>query len=140
MPSDYGIRKQLFFENDAKLKWQMNVQHGNVERRGMINRVNLRLRGVDFLESAHQHWRANRLHDQLRPEARKAVQDALFATKKSKRNRADSEDNRVYPDQWVKNQIRTQAAENAIVWGGRPGLPPRGKLAFHRRCVFNLWS
>src|SRR5437867_4888323 len=104
MPTDNGIRKQLLLVKNTELKGQVSVQRGNVERRCVIDRVNVRLRCVHLIESDDTKRREDRPHRELRPEAGERVQSAAVPVEKSEGNRRDAEQNRNEPDERIKIQ------------------------------------
>src|SRR5215467_12118450 len=101
MPAYYWIRQQLFFVKNAKLKGQIGVEHRNVERRGVIDRVNVRSAVVDLAESDDTKGRKYRLHDQSCPGAGEGVKKAAIAVEETKGNRGKAEGNGVEPDQRI---------------------------------------
>lgn len=114
MPADDGIRQQFALEQNPELKWKVGVKNRNIERRGMIDRVDVRLCSIDLLQADHLHGGEDRLHDEFRPDAREIVQDALFVAKKRNRNRNQTHHDRVKPDQRIEDEIGPQPAEEAM--------------------------
>src|SRR6202167_4842247 len=80
MPSDKWIHQQFTLENDAELKWQMNVEDRNVERRGMRARRRSAPRPVTFTGerivfiTSHDQRRANLCW--MRPSRSKSEQNS----------------------------------------------------------------
>ena len=131
VPPHNRIRQQFFLERNAELERQVHIQHGNIERGGMIDRVDVGLRSVDRVQPGHFRGRGNRLHDQLGPEAREAMQDAALVSEQRYRNGNDSEDDGVGPDKRIEDEIRPQPAGPPVAPGNgcrrglRPGWTPQ---------------
>src|SRR5580704_2885818 len=131
MPANDWIHQQFFLEDDPELKRQVYIKHWNVDRESMIDRNHSRLRDIDILQSADPHRRGDSLHNQLRPKSGEAVQDTFLLAEQRNRDRNDSEDDGVEPDQRIKDKVRAQAAAPTILLSGSgradtgvPG-PPR---------------
>src|SRR5258708_26465742 len=111
MPSHERITDQLFLEDDPKLERKRSVEHRYVQRRGVIDRVDEGLGGVDFVEPRDSDRRQDRLQDQPRPELGEVVLNASAAVEERAGQRDHAEDQRVAPDEWIVDEIRTQAAQ-----------------------------
>src|SRR6266851_3483167 len=91
MPSHQRIGQQLFLVHDTELKWQIRIKNWDVERRAVIDGVNVRLREVNLLEADDAHRRKYGLHDGLRPGMRKPVQNAAIFVEEPEGNGSDAE-------------------------------------------------
>src|ERR1035441_1644159 len=130
MPADEWVREQFTFENDAELRWQIDIEDRNVERRCMRDRIHAGFGLVDLflIHACHCHRRQDRLHDEPRPEAGAIVLDAPVALEERADQRKRAQNQGVSPDQRVKNEIGAQAAKPAMpafVLNCRPRLSPR---------------
>ena len=67
LPAHHGVRQQLLLKCDAKLKWQVDVENGDVERGRVIDRIDVRFRSVNLLQASYLHRRKDRPHNQPRP-------------------------------------------------------------------------
>src|SRR5208337_91071 len=140
MPAYKWVGEQFALENDTELKGQVDVENRNVERRGMGDRIDAGLRRVDLVLidadiAGDFYRRQDRLHDQPRPEAGEIVLDASAAVKQRGDQGKRGQNRGVSPDQRVKNEIRAQTAEPAVVECGANGggvLRPRGGSLFRR--------
>src|ERR1019366_2494521 len=101
MPADEWIREQFALENDAELKWQIDVENRNVERRRMSDRIHSGLGCVDLIliHARDFHRRQDRLHDEPRPEAGEIVLDAPLAVEERAGSGPPGPRERVNPDQ-----------------------------------------
>ena len=90
MPSDEWIRQQFTFEDDAELKWQINVENRNVECRGVSDRIDARAFGVPGRSPCARyrdlHRRQNRLHDEPRPEAGRVYAECVRCDRRTSRS------------------------------------------------------
>src|SRR5580658_7667770 len=127
MPAHEWIREQFTFENDAELKWQIDVQDRYIERRCVGDGINTGFGCVDALlilvstthvgEVVHArdfYRRQNRLHDEPRPETGKDILHAPVTVEERAQQRKRAQNNGVSPDQRGKNEIRAQATEPAM--------------------------
>src|ERR1700675_2177376 len=116
MPAHKWIREQFTFENDAELKWQINVENRDVERRCMRDRIHARPGVVEAIatHARDSHRRKNRLHHEPRPEAREPVLDAPVAVENRTDQRNRAQNDGVDPNQRSKNEIRAQPAKPAM--------------------------
>src|SRR4029077_13862995 len=118
MPANDWIHQQFFLEDDPELKRQVYVEHRNIGRGSMIDRDHSRLRDIDILQSADPHRRGDSLHNQLRPKSGEAVKDTFFLAEQRNRDRNDSEDDGVEPNQRIEDEIGSQPAAPAILLSG----------------------
>src|ERR1019366_7678550 len=120
MPADERVRQQFTLENDAELKWQVDVEDRNVERRCVRDRIHTGFGVVDLIHvhARDFHRRQDGLHDEPRPEAGAIVLDALVAVEERAHQRKRAQNQCVSPDQRIKNKIRAQAAEPAMAGFG----------------------
>src|SRR5208337_1977041 len=130
MPADEWVREQFALEHNTELKRQINVEDRNVERRCVRDRVHAGFGVVELAvaQACDFHRRQDRLHDEPRPEAGYIVLNASVAVEERADERKRAQNQRVGPDQRVKNKIRTQAAKPAMAVEGmscRPRLSPR---------------
>src|ERR1051326_6302186 len=117
MPPDDRIRKKFLLVKNTELKRQVGIQCRYVERRRMIDCVNVRLRCVHFIERDDAKRREDGLHRELRPKAGERVQDSSISVEKSERNRGYAKQNSDKPDQRIEKQIRAKATEQAVSFG-----------------------
>jgi len=110
---------------DPELKRQVRVERGNIQRRCMIDRIDVRPGSIYVFETDDLHGRENRLHGQACPSPGERVQNAAIAIEKSERNGRYPESDRIKPDQRVKEEIRAQVTQNAVFLAGWP-LDVRG--------------
>ena len=115
MPADKWIGQQFAFENDAELKGQVDVEDGDIERRGMSDGVDAGFGVVELVcSSGNSYRRQDCLHDEPRPEAGEIVLEADVAVEERDEQRERAENYRVGPDERIKDEIRTQAAGPAV--------------------------
>ena len=118
MPADYRIGQQFFLMQDPELKWQVRVERGNIQRRRVIDRIDVRPGSIYVFETDDLHGRENRLHGQARPGPRERMEDAAIAIKKAERNGRYPKSDRIKPDQRIKEEIRAQMTEKAVFLAG----------------------
>src|SRR5258708_22733575 len=116
MPAYKWIREQFTFENDAELKWQIDVKNWNVQRRCVCNRIHAGFGVVEGIvtHARDLHRRQNGLHHEPGPEARELVVDAPVAIEERTDQRNRAQNDGVGPDQRGKNEIRAHAAKPAM--------------------------
>src|SRR5947199_10433858 len=98
VPTNNWIRQQLFLEHDAKLKRQIRIQHGDVERRAVVHGKYVRLTYIDFFQPDNSNRRKNRLHDHLCPGASKCMKLASTFVEEAEWTEENAEKDRVGPD------------------------------------------
>src|SRR5258708_40095673 len=116
MPAYKWIREQFTFENDAELKWQIDVKNWNVQRRCVCNRIQAGFGVVEGIvtHARDLHRRQNGVHHEPGPEARELVLDAPVAIEDGTDQGNGTHNDGVGPDQRGKNEIRTHAAKPAM--------------------------
>ena len=98
MPADDGILQQILLKSDPKLEWQVNVEHGDVERRTVTHGVDVGPGSVDLLQPGDRYRREDGLHDQPGPDMGKVVLDAATIAENRTRQREQTHHDRVQPD------------------------------------------
>src|SRR5215470_3275804 len=81
VPAHEGIVKQLALRQNAKLKWQIQVQDRDVERRKMVHDVHVRLGSIDLIQALHGYRCANGPQDHPGPQTGKAMLNTAVAIK-----------------------------------------------------------
>ena len=98
VPADDGILQQLLLKSDPKLEWQVNVEHGDVERGTVTHGVDVGPGSVDLLQPGDRYRREDGLHDQPGPDMGKVVLDAATIAENRTRQREQTHHDRVQPD------------------------------------------
>src|ERR1700687_4613154 len=126
MPAYKGIRKQFALENDAELKWQIDIKDRYVECRCMCDRIHAWLGVVEAIitHARDFHRRQDRLHHEPGPEVGEFVLAASVAVEERTDQRNRAQNDGVGPDQRGKNKIRAQAAKPAMAVDGRSSWLP----------------
>src|SRR5215472_14156918 len=108
MPPHKWVAKQLLLRQDSELKWQVLVQHWNIQGGKMVYRIDVHLAGVKFIETVDRHIRADGAQNHSRPQACKPVLNPAISVEKGGEQGEAAEHNGVEPDQEIPKKIRAQ--------------------------------
>ncbi len=113
VPPHERIAEQLALGHDAELPRNARVQHGNVECRQMIGRVNRSLRRINVLAAFDMHVNASGSQDHPRPMHREPVLHASATIEERRQQRQAPHDRGVEVNQRNEDEIRSQATEQS---------------------------